>query len=225
MGFKIIRTNDASQPADAKFINMTDWLINNTLGKDRRRFDAMAYNVALNNNTFVYHVEADVLKNVSEADINLYYAPDNSETGLVLNYDKLLKGSYLSVRSYREFKLGTAVTPSVSDTGSITAQVVTLSGLTTTTGLNYHIITVPTDKVSTLTIGGGTLVKNTEVLGSLKFPSGVTSLLFLATSSTVTFTFTVSGGVGLTTGSSTQVKCFPVAPWALNELAIISCSD
>ena len=82
MGFKIFRTNDASQPADTKFINMTDWLINNTLGKDRRRFDAMAYNVELNGNTVVFHPEADVLKNVSSADFAYYYAPDDSVTNM-----------------------------------------------------------------------------------------------------------------------------------------------
>lgn len=222
MGFKIIRTNNASQPADAKFINMTDWLINNTLGKDRRRFDAMAYNIALNGNTVVFHPEADVLKNVSSADFAYYYAPDDSETNMKLSYDTLQKGSYLSVRSYREFKCGTAMTVNV--TGS-SPQVVTVTGLS---DANYYVITIPTNKVSTLTVANGTLVKNTEILVASGFPAGVTSFLFKPNSgqTSVAFTLTVTGGVGLAVASpNTEVKCFLASPWVANELAIISCSD
>lgn len=222
MGNKAYRLNPNGVGFDSRYSSMIDWLITNTLGKDRRRFDAMAYNIALNGNAVVFHPEADVLKNVSSADFAFYYAPDDSETNMKLSYDTLQKGSYLSVRSYREFKCGTAMTVNVT---GLSPQVVTVTGLS---DANYYVITIPTNKVSTLTVANGTLVKNTEILVASGFPAGVTSFLFKPNSgqTSVAFTLTVTGGVGLAVASpNTEVKCFLTSPWVVNELAIISCTD
>lgn len=221
MGNKTYRLSPNGLGFDSRYNNMVDWLIANTLGKDRKRIDAMAYNTAMQGDLVVFHPESDGIKNVSESDYTLYYSPDDSINGMTLNYEKLTKGAYMSLRSYREFKCGTALAASamvVANLGNpVTAQTITL----TVTNGSYYMVTIPTKKDSTITISGANIINNTNTV----FPAGVTSILIKATSNSAVITLTAALGVGLTTGNSTEIKCYPNTAWTSNELAIISCSD
>lgn len=221
----MIKKGNETMNEQSLMLSYFNWVMQNTLGKDRTRLDAMAYSPALNGNAIVFHTESDALKNLTDIDLNIYYAPKQSDTALFLNFERLLAGSYMPVSSFREFKCGTKLANTatvVANVGNpVTAQTLTL----TVANATYHVVTVPTNLASRVTITGGSIVKNTAIDAVGGLPKGVTSFLILSSSTTAVLTFTAALGVGLSVGNNSQVTVYPVTLWNANELAIIQAEE
>jgi hypothetical protein len=166
------------------------------------------------------------LKNVTTSNIPIALAMTNSTTNMLLNYDLLMAGNYEMLSCYKEWKLGNAIaTNTVANVGEpVTAQTIALSGLTAG---NYYVIFIPTTKASAFTITKATIVNNTTIIGAGGLPSGVNGVMFKvdAGETAPVITLTAALGVGLATGTNTQLKLYPVSTWSAHECKVWICSD
>jgi hypothetical protein len=217
------------KPADNKpmheaQMDFFNWVNANTFGKVRQIKDAFEYSLGWTGLPTSFHAQADAIKNVSATDLSMAISLSNSTTNMLLNYNLLAAKQYDMLACYKEWKLGAEnTTNTVANFGNpVTAQTITFSGLSTST---YYVIYLPTNKASTVTIANGAFVNNTTIATNGGLPAGFTGLMFLPSSVAPVITLTAALGVGLTTGTNTQLKLYPVSLWTPNECKIWICSD
>ena len=213
-----------NKPLDIAMLDFFNWVNANTFGKVRQIKDAFEYSIGWTGTPASFHAQADALKNVTTSNISVALAMTNSTTNMLLNYDLLTAGNFEMLSCYKEWKLGTAITTNtVANVGNpVTAQIITFSGLSTST---YYVIYIPTSKASAVTMANGSFVNNSAIAAAGGFPAGFTGLMFLPSSAAPVITLTAALGVGLATGTNTQLKLYPVSSWSAHECKVWICSD
>ena len=217
------QNNDLNKSLDVARLEFLNWVNSNIFGKERIRLDAYFYNLVYRGG-LNFHDEADLIKNVSAADLNVAFAPSNSTTNLLFNHELLSSGQYSMLKSFIELKLGTVVNSfTVADIGAITAQTITLGTLSNGA---YYVVFFPVNKACKFEITVADIINNTAIGAVGGLAAGLHGVLFKTTNTTPVITLTAAGGVGLTAGAAqTNIKLYPVSEWVLNELKIISCSE
>ena len=223
-----------NKPLHEAQMDYFNWVNANTFGKVRQIKDAFEYSIGWTGSPASFHTQADALKNVTTGNIPVALAMTNSITNMLLNYDLLMAGNYEMLSCYKEWKLGTlpgTVGNTVANVGTpVTAQTIALSGLTTTV---YYVIYIPTNKASKVELlltsdlaqSGGTIVNNTEIIKTGGLLAGYAGFMFLPVNAAVTIRLTAALGVGLATGTNTQLKLYPVSTWSAHECKVWICSD
>jgi hypothetical protein len=213
-----------NKPLDIAMLDFFNWVNANTFGKVRQIKDAFEYSIGWTGSPASFHAQADALKNVTTSNISVALAMTNSTTNMLLNYDLLMAGNFEMLSCYKEWKLGTAITTNtVANVGNpVTAQTITFSGLSTST---YYVVYIPTNKASAVTMANGSFVNNSAIAAAGGFPAGFTGLMFLPSSAAPVITLTAALGVGLATGTNTQLKLYPVSSWSAHECKVWICSN
>lgn len=213
-----------NKPLDIAMLDFFNWVNANTFGKVRQIKDAFEYSIGWTGTPASFHAQADALKNVTTSNIPIALAMTNSTTNMLLNYSLLMAGDYEMLSCYKEWKLGTAIaTNTVANVGNpVTAQTITFSGLSTST---YYVVYIPTSRASAVTIANGSFVNNSAIAAAGGFPAGFTGLMFLPSSAAPVITLTAALGVGLTTGTNTKLKLYPVSSWSAHECKVWICSN
>ena len=213
-----------NKPLDIAMLDFFNWVNANTFGKVRQIKDAFEYSIGWTGSPASFHAQADALKNVTTSNISVALAMTNSTTNMLLNYDLLMAGNFEMLSCYKEWKLEKAIaTNTVANVGNpVTAQTITFSGLSTST---YYVVYIPTNKASAVTMANGSFVNNSAIAAAGGFPAGFTGLMFLPSSAAPVITLTAALGVGLATGTNTQLKLYPVSSWSAHECKVWICSD